>query len=198
MWDYFSMFLWVIIAFVGLAIYMNPSFLVRHSYTEEGFEVQTATQAAKQTATQTSQQQKPLDINSMLRNLEQILHTPGNVPDVNPSMPSQPQPITYTAGAGAGRQQPAESEQNKSSIPQPLNEPVISSNALAQGKAFQSTKPQVAPTQPQAAAVKEIIKERIVEVPVPRTCPRQQECPVCPDMQNYIRKDSIPCWACKL
>ena len=32
--------------------------------------------------------------------------------------------------------------------------------------------------------------------PVPPTaCPR---CPSCPDMSAYIRKDSIPCWGCKL
>lgn len=188
------MFLWVIIAFIGLVIYTNPSFLVRHSYNEESFITEQG-KAVPSTPTQTATQQpKPLDINSMLRNLEQILHTPGNAPDVNPSMPSQPQQVTYTAGTG--RQQPAESEQNKSSTPQPLNQPAIPSDALAQGKAFQSTKPQITPTQ--TAAVKEIIKERIVEVPVPRTCPRQKECPVCPDMQNYIRKDSIPCWGCKL
>ena len=167
MWDYFSMFLWVIIAFIGLVIYMNPSFLVRHTY--EGFQSTTAIQPTEQQ--QQQQQQQPVDMNVMMRNLEQLLNTPGNAPDLHPSM------LTSTE-VGDG--------DKKSSTPQPLNHPIVASDALAQGKAFQSIKP------------KEIIKERIVEVPVPRTCPKQQECPICPDMTNYIRKDSIPCWACKL
>lgn len=189
------MFLWVIIAFIGLLIYMNPSLLVRHTY--EGFNVEKPT--TQQPPTSANQQaEKPLDVNSMLRNLEQLLNTPGSIPDVKPTIQvSQPQTNTYTASVG-GRQQPAESEQNKASTPQSTNQPPVPSMALAQGKAFQTTKPQATETAA-TPAVKEIIKERIVEVPVPRTCPPPQApCPVCPDMQNYIRKDSIPCWACKL
>lgn len=39
-----------------------------------------------------------------------------------------------------------------------------------------------------------------VPVPVEKKCPRHK-CPPpaqCPDMSQYIRKDSIPCWSCKL
>ena len=188
MWDYFSMIFWVIIAVMGLVLYTNPSLWVRHMY--EGFDTQQTTpQAAVQTQPQTQQLQPPTNVNSMLRNLEQLIGTPGNIPDVRPTMPSSASTTQHKSNTG--RQQPQEAE-GKSSLPQPVNQPQDASKALEQGKAFQQTLPK------RETAVKEIIKERIVEVPVPRTCPRQEACPTCPDMQQYIRKDSIPCWACKL
>ena len=187
MWDYFSMIFWVIVAVIGLVLYANPSFWVRHMY--EGFNT---VQQQPATATQQQQQQPPMNVNSMLRNLEQLINTPGNsanIPDVRPTMPSAEQVVQHQSNTG--REQPKEAESTKSS-PQAVNQPQVPSSALEQGRAFQQTKPNT------NASVKEIIKERIVEVPVPRTCPRQEACPTCPDMQQYIRKDSIPCWACKL
>lgn len=174
MWDYFSMLFWVIVAVVGLVLYTNPSMMVRHMY--EGFDTQ-----------QQQPTQQPLNINSMLRNLEHLIGTPGMNPDARPMMPSE-EP-TQQHVSNTGREQPQESD-GQSSRPQSIEKKEEPSQALEQGRVFQQTKPQ---------AVKVIIKERIVEVP--RACPPQQpqqECPVCPDMRNYIRKDSIPCWACKL
>lgn len=52
---------------------------------------------------------------------------------------------------------------------------------LDQGKAFQKARP---------------ARERACP-----TCPTCPTCPPvkqCPDMSAYIKKDSIPCWACKL
>ncbi len=179
------MIFWVLIAVVGLVLYTNPSILVRRMY--EGFDTQPAPQQQTQAQAQ-AQQQAPINVNSMLRNLEQLIGTPGNIPDVRPTMPTAGSAQPHASNTG--REQPKESE-GKASVPQPLNEPASASKALEQGKAFQQTKPQ-------AAEPQQIIRERIVEVPVPRTCPRQEACPACPDMQQYIRKDSIPCWACKL
>jgi hypothetical protein len=152
--------------------------IVRHMY--EGFE-QAPLLQNEPTPQQAAQ---PPNVNMMLRNLEQLIGTPGHVPDARPTMPMEATEQRYDANTG--REQPRESD-GQSSKPQPVDERMETSQALEQGKAFQQTKPQ---------AVKEIIKERIVEVP--RACPPPKECPVCPDMRNYIRKDSIPCWACKL
>lgn len=194
--DYFSLIFWSLLALVGLVLYTNPSFWVRRMY--EGFATATGT---AETATAPppapapapiapAPAPAPIQTNVMLRNLEQLLGTPGNIPDVNPTMPSAPVEVQHVSNTG--RQQPEESD-GKSSRPQPLDAPKVASSALEQGKVFQQTLPKA------EVAVKEIIKERIVEVPVPRTCPQQQtRCPQCPDMQQYIRKDSIPCWACKL
>ena len=193
MWDYFSMIFWVIIAVTGLVLYTNPSLWVRHMY--EGFNTQQQaaqtqqTQQTQQPQTQQQQQQPPTNVNSVLRNLEQLIGTPGNIPDVQPVMPSPASTTQHQSNTG--RQQPQEAD-GKSSLPQPVNQPQGASKALEQRKSFQQTLPKT------ETADKEIIKERIVEVPVPRTCPRQEACPTCPDMQQYIRKDSIPCWACKL
>jgi hypothetical protein len=54
------------------------------------------------------------------------------------------------------------------------------SEVLSQGIAFQQTIPVV--------PVPKVIT-KVVKVKVPNHCP---------DMTDYIRKDSIPCWACKL
>ncbi len=212
------MLFWVLIAVVGFVLYTNPSILVRPMY--EGFEqpaqqpqaqaqaqpqaqAQAKAQAQPQAKAQAQgqgqaqgqaqaqgqgKQQAPINVNLMLRNLEQLIGTPGNIPDVRPTMPTAVTVQPYSSNTG--REQPKEAD-GKSSLPQPINEPATASKALEQGKAFQQTKPQ-------AAEPQQIIRERIVEVAVPRTCPRQEACPTCPDMQQYIRKDSIPCWACKL
>jgi hypothetical protein len=186
MWDYFSMIFWVIIAVVGLVLYTNPSMLVRHMY--EGFDAQPdkaqQQQQQEQQPQPKPQEQAPINVNSMLRNLEQLIGTPGNIPDVSPTMPTAVAEQPHASNTG--REQPKETDGESS-----LHEPVSPGKALEQGKAFQQIKPQ-------ALEPQQIIRERIVEVPVPRTCPRQEACPVCPDMQQYIRKDSIPCWACKL
>ena len=126
----------------------------------EGFDTQqtqqtTQPQATMQTQMQQSQQQQPpTNVNSMLRNLEQLIGTPGNIPDVRPVMPSAI-PVTQHE-SNTGRQQPQEAE-GKSSLPQPLNQPQVASKALEQGKAFQQTLPKA------ETAVKEIIKEQKVK-----------------------------------
>lgn len=176
------MIFWVILAVVGLVLYANPSLFIRHMY--EGFEVP---QVQQDTPKPQDKPQAPMNINSMLRNLEQLISTPGINPDITPTMPTEEFVSPHVSNTG--REQPQESD-TQSSKPQPLQQSSdLGNKALEQGRAFQETKPQ---TQP----VKEIIRERIVEVP--RACPPPKVCPVCPDMRNYIRKDSIPCWACKL
>lgn len=174
---YVTSFIWVMIAAIGLALYVYPSLFVQHQY--EGYE-------NPPVVTPLAGPQKNPEVNTLLRSLDQLINTPGLVPEITPSMPSAAQETVYQSNTG--RQQPNGAE-SKSSKPEPLNQPTQPSLALQQGRVFQDINPQ--------QKVKEIITERIVHVPVPRTCP-QQKCPVCPDMRNYIRKDSIPCWACKL
>jgi hypothetical protein len=186
MWDYFSLVFWLVIGVIGLALYVYPSFFVQHQY--EGFMVDIEVEGYENPVPKT-EEPKP-EVNTLLRNLEQLIQTPGLAPDTAPKMPSAA--IESVHQANTGREQPKESE-GKSSKPEPINQPAQPSLVLQQGRVFQESKPLA-----QIPQVKEIIKERIVHVPVPRTCPPKQDCPVCPDMRNYIRKDSIPCWACKL
>jgi hypothetical protein len=186
MWDYFSLLFWLVIGVIGLALYLYPSFLVQHQY--EGFTTDSYEEGYENPAPKPDVP-KP-EVNALLRNLEQLIQTPGLAPDAAPKMPSAA--IESVHQANTGREPPKEAE-CKSSKPEPINQLAQPSLVLQQGRVFQESKPQT-----QTQQVKEIIKERIVHVPVPRTCPPKQDCPVCPDMRNYIRKDSIPCWACKL
>lgn len=169
MFDYFSLILWILIAVIGLVIYVNPSFWVRTMY--EGFEEEPPKiQNTAENPVAATVVEKPA-LNTMLRNLEQLIATPGIVADTTPGMLTEVDSKSYTSNNG--RQQPAESESNTMSKPKQLDQPEEQSNALKQGKVFQ----------------------RVIEVPVPRICP---QCPTCPNMRDYIRKDSIPCWSCKL
>jgi hypothetical protein len=185
MWGYFSIIFWVVIAVIGMALYTNPSMIPVRMY--EGFYTATGTPAAVGGPAHTAAMRPAPAVNTMLRNLEQLIGTtPGYAPDVRPEMPqdASADPVHVS---NTGRQQPQDSDAGRiASRPQSVHAPPPSASAaLAQGKAFQQTVP---------------VRERIVEVPVPRTCPSPPatQCPTCPDMRDYIRKDSIPCWACKL
>ena len=68
------------------------------------------------------------------------------------------------------------------SMPQQINVPETRSRSLDQGRSFMAN---VAfPAQPTPAQPIRTSK-----------CPPVKQCP---DMRDYIRKDSIPCWSCKL
>jgi hypothetical protein len=109
--------------------------------------------------------------------------------------------------AVGAKELPKDASSTKSQ-PATSHEDASKSSALEQGKSFEETIPK--------SNANPVVVERVIEkvVRVPRKCPKQecpkqecpkqkcpkQECPspVCPDMRDYIRKDSIPCWACKL
>jgi hypothetical protein len=86
------------------------------------------------------------------------------------------------------------------SKPAPSNQRPRPSQVLAQGAAYKKTIP--APilkvkTAPANSAV------GLVSSSIPPICPppkiKYVKVPnTCPDMSKYIRKDSIPCWSCKL
>jgi hypothetical protein len=53
----------------------------------------------------------------------------------------------------------------------------------------------------EALAAKAAAKPLPVAAPAPIIKYIKEKCPPapkCPDMRDYIRKDSIPCWGCKL
>jgi hypothetical protein len=101
------------------------------------------------------------------------------------------------------------------SRPSPTNQPSQKSQVLAQGAAFNETVPKLTSKQT-SKQTSEKDPKRIPEVEtpansavglvsssIPHICPPRKikyiEVPkACPDMSQYIRKDSIPCWSCKL
>ena len=112
-----------------------------------------------------------------------------------------------------------------SSTPATPNPLPVASTVLDQGAAFKqsiSTAAVNIPTAPVKTVKKTTVSPitmfvkdaeeapvapRIKYIEVPKKCPPPPKCPTppkcppqvqCPDMRPYIRKDSIPCWSCKL
>lgn len=135
---------------------------------------------------------------TQLKNLLELLNTPP--PLTSPTASPQ------KGGATAGTSQPVEHDTTRSR-PESTRTSPQQSEALKQGALYNSTLPRnpvpgkqgmlgAMGTQPRAPA------ERIVyiERPAPNSDPDNGVVvyPNCPDMRDYIRKDSIPCWGCKL
>jgi hypothetical protein len=86
------------------------------------------------------------------------------------------------------------------SKPASSNQRPLPSQVLVQGVAFKETIPEPilkVKTAPANSAV------GLVSSSIPPICPppkiKYVKVPnTCPDMSQYIRKDSIPCWSCKL
>ncbi len=180
----FTVLLWAVIFALGLVLYFAPVF----KYISEGFETT-----------------PPEDTTLYLKQLQEIL---------KPQVAGTPNLDSLTKlhdGAETTSSTPA----NPNSLT------TNNSTVLAQGAAFQKT----IPTKDLSGApVKSILdttdntksKSKVdtinytqpqiqyVKVPVEKKCPPQRKCPPipppkqCPDMSQYIRKDSIPCWSCKL
>jgi hypothetical protein len=93
-----------------------------------------------------------------------------------------------------------EGAETNSSTPSPSNPPQTISDVLAQGAAFQETIPAPIPEVEKAPANS---ATGLTSSSIPPVCPPPKIKYVkvpnkCPDMSQYIRKDSIPCWSCKL
>ena len=123
---------------------------------------------------------------------------------LNTSAPLEsPTAIAATGSANTGNAQPVEYETMRS---RPESARVLpgSSMALKHGDLYKSTLPRdpvpgtlgmigAMGTQPRVPA------DRIEYVERPRDdYEHPPVSPNCPDMRDYIRKDSIPCWGCKL
>jgi hypothetical protein len=163
------LYFWLGLAVLGFLLYLAPSFMVNHMY--ESF----ATHDAVPTPTLPAPTPAPLIQNAMAE-LERVANTPVL------ASPTAPAPVVEVKGA---KQAPVEYATVRSTPGNPRDLPVPSV-ALQQGAAFCTSLPRV-PT-PAPEVHREII---VVQAPAPR-------CPNCPDMRDYIRKDSIPCWGCSL
>jgi FtsZ-interacting cell division protein ZipA len=93
--------------------------------------------------------------------------------------PTAQDPVIVANGL---KPQPSASTSTRS-MPQQTNMPETRSKSLDQGRSFMANA--AFPAQPTPAQ------------PI-RTSYRRPPVKQCPDMRDYIRKDSIPCWSCKL
>jgi len=223
----YTLVFWLILAFVGLILYVYPTLSMRRMY-----------EAFANSPPPADPGKSAADYTTIIQNMEKLLQPTLNTPKlgddaVSPlapkNMPNSPQ-NTPTASVNTntntnastpptgGKSVPADSTVLKST-PQTAADAQKSatdkSTGLDQGKVFQKS----LPTTP----VLEILvknetssnnRENSYEAykharrcartkicPHPKKCPPQRQCPPpeqCPDMSKYIRKDSIPCWGCKL
>jgi hypothetical protein len=182
---------WIGIGILGFLLYISPGIFVHRMY--EGF---TATVGAGVVTSADATAAKVVNLqpsaapvnNNQIDNLLQLLNTPTDSPTRSQD-PQSNRPIEHAT---------------TKSQPESANTAPGPSEAVKQGDLFNTTKPgDPQPgvqgmlgsmgTQGVAPAQREIIIQReIVEVPRVVTNPN------CPDMREYIRKDSIPCWGCKL
>lgn len=136
-----------------------------------------------QTSAQPSINTEP-SVDHLLRGLEAI-----QTPNLGGSAPEQFQSPTATV---------VQTNTMRSTPGQPVNQAQDSGKSLLQGAAFQSTKP----TAPVVIVEKHYVQEQSAPgcAPTKPKCAPKPSCPPpsCPDMTDYIRKDSIPCWGCKL
>jgi hypothetical protein len=163
------LYFWLGIAVLGFLLYLAPSFMVNHMY--ESFATSTTVPTNEPpTINAVAPQPTPVSEN-VIAEMERLLNTTAL------ESPTAPTPAIEANGA---RQAPAEHTTMRSTPGNPRDTPVPSA-ALAQGEVF-SAPPPAAPQQ------REVV---VIRAPAPT-------CPNCPDMRDYIRKDSIPCWGCAL
>ncbi len=212
-----NLLFWVVIGLLGFILYISPGFFIHRmyeSFTAAGAGAAPATaqpaaavkeiDATGATAATLAESQPPKPSNpseNQIKNLLEILNTPGM-----PGMPVESPTAQKAEPRAEGASQiPIEHETTRSrpdaarSIPGP-------SEALKHGDLFKTTLPQNPQpgtngmlgsmgTQARAPAERVVYIERERERD---SCDRPAVNPNCPDMRDYIRKDSIPCWGCKL
>jgi hypothetical protein len=214
----YKLTLWLIIAFVGLLLYVYPSFVTRRMY--EGFVTESSLPetpiTTPPTPTPTPEslliaQATPIepspnstagpspDIDTLMRNIQDVMRVQTYTPDLG-HVPTMTMVAAPTPTESIGNV-PSEASTTTSQPATSIND--ASNKSLEQGVSFQKTLPKCA-----QEPVEPVPKSQSVDCPranCPRVkCPRvdcpKQKCPapVCPDMREYIRKDSIPCWGCKL
>lgn len=211
----FTLTVWILIAVLGLALYVYPALTVRHMYegfthdgthhgtTPEAAAAAVATAAAAAAAKDNPETiAPPPDMASLLQKVEALMAPQIATPDLD-SVVADPPP---TKPKAKGLKAQPESVQDIRSEPGEVEEEERPSGALEHGKSFQHKKPRRAPEEddeedeedrPTHTHKKHERHERHEKQHhhIPQECPPAVQCP---NMRDYIRKDSIPCWACKL
>ena len=186
-----NLLFWVVIGIVGLILYISPGFLIYRMY--ESFAAPAAQPLAQPLTLSPSPPPQSTNQNA-IANLLDVLNTP---PPLN--SPTAPEPVQES---NSGRAVPREYETTRSR-PEAARTLPGPSQSLEDGKLFNKLRPRDPQpglqgmlgsmgTQPR------IPVENIVYVERPSESPGNNTNPNCPDMRDYIRKDSIPCWGCKL
>jgi len=208
----FTLFLWICLFVLGLAIYFAPVFFNRRMY--EGFADDIDTkeylkklkEIVKPQVTGTPELSSP-DGAETTRSRP----SPTNPPNIPSSVLEQgkaykkkndkTKPKRKLSRKDVKKQSPKPSKKPISkSKPAPSNPRHRPSQVLVQGVAFNKTIP--APTRKvKTAPANSAIG--LTSSSIPPICPppkiKYVKVPnTCPDMSQYIRKDSIPCWSCKL
>jgi hypothetical protein len=208
-----NLLFWVVIGTLGFLLYISPGFLIHRMY--ESFAETTTpkadaapaqsvdTAAAKIVNLQASnapQQASPT--HNAIQNLLEVLGTPS--PTTSPTAP------TPSSGSNSGNSQPVEHDSTRS---QPESTRVLPgpSEALKHGNLYNTTLPSNPQpgvqgmlgsmgTQARVPAERIVYVDRIRDEWEDEREPRRAggNNPNCPDLREYIRKDSIPCWGCKL
>jgi len=207
----FTLSLWIGIAILGLVLYVAPAFFVRHMY--EGFEKQDTTKEkekeeeekeekeeekeketketkktketkeTKETKKETEKDKEKKsendsstvsDLKSMLKKLEKLMEPQIKTPDTDTPPPSSSDKVK-----ASGLTKQPEYHDSVKSQPGTAKSYTSDNTCLEQGKNYKSLYP----------------SDTTYEKRIKQHCPPAVQCP---DMRDYIRKDSIPCWACKL
>jgi hypothetical protein len=212
-----NLLFWVVIGLLGFILYISPGFFIHRmyeSFVATGAAPAVAGAAAAQppavkevdatgaTAATLAASQPPNPSNpseNQIKNLLEILNTPGMS-----GMPVQSPTAQKAEPRAEGASQIPIEHETMRSRPEPARSIPGPSMALKHGDLFKTTLPRNPQpgtngmlgsmgTQARAPA------ERVVYIERERdSCDRPAVNPNCPDMRDYIRKDSIPCWGCKL
>lgn len=202
------MLIWIGIAVFGLALYLLP--FVRKRNVSEGFVLHDTITSLDEpsksvtamgigsiptevVSTPNSTAGPSPDLNTLMRNVAHKLNGGVNTPDLELPSPTE---LEQAAASQGLREQPKEYNSAKSAPSCATIQPA-SNSSLQQGSVFQAAKPArdiVIVERP----VKPIVNCVKVNKPVVNCVKVNKPCPKCPDMRDYIRKDSIPCWNCKL
>jgi hypothetical protein len=222
-----ALYFWVLVGLLGFLLYISPGFLVYRMYESfearmavkeaETAPAQAEINATGSTTANLTESPAPQPTPNQIQNLLEILNTPPPV-----ASPTAPLPVATAVGAVA---RPVEYESVRSQ-PMSTREAPAPSQALVQGDLYKATLPPVpAPgsqgmmgamgTQPATQGSAPAERVVYIERPSPRRkcnserpscerkcdndrCDKPATNPNCPDMSDFIRKDSIPCWGCKL
>ncbi len=203
---------WVVVGLLGLFLYISPGLFIHRMY--EGYAVTTPqplkTTSEVNTAAATSVNLMPSaapkansPTHNQIANLMEVLNTP--IPLASPTVA----PTAAESVGASGQQIPLEYE-TTASRPQSTREPAKPSEVLKQGDLYTTTLPKIPQPGPQGmlgsmGTQARVPAERVVYIDRERQrdcdddrCDKPAANPNCPDMRDYIRKDSIPCWGCKL
>ena len=193
-----NLFFWIAIGLLGLLLYISPGYFVYRmyeSFTEKPQSVNTVdTSGAAQVVLAPAK--PPKNEPKSIQNLLELLNT-------TPPLKS-PTEITPTPQSNSGNSIPIEYDTMRSR-PEGANVALAESEALKQGDLYKSSLPlnPVPGTQGMIGSMGTQPRSVPAGMYQPREAPArnynpQVGNPNCPDMRDYIRKDSIPCWGCKL